>query len=180
MINLLPYKEKNKLRIRIIEKKVSVVLVFFIIFLIILVLICFGLRTFMNYKLQTFKDILIEKEEQLENFQFQNFKNIIISTNQKFTTGLGFFNRQTFLSPTFEKLCSLTPASIYFTNFSFQYIALAEESYPEVHISGWAENREDLFEFKKTLENNFKQVYFSPKSWVKPRHIDFSLSFINE
>jgi hypothetical protein len=49
----------------------------------------------------------------------------------------------------------------------------------QIHISGWAKSRQELFYFKKALEaeREFKEVYFSPDSWVKPTDIKFSLNF---
>lgn len=49
----------------------------------------------------------------------------------------------------------------------------------QIQLSGWAKSRQELFNFKKALEDekNFKEVYFSPDSWVKPTDINFSLNF---
>ena len=72
---------------------------------------------------------------------------------------------------------------MYLTNFSFQKFIEEKEgiisTYADVHISGWINNRDNLFEFKNRLEGvkEFKDIYFLPSSWVKPTNVSFSLEF---
>ena len=46
-------------------------------------------------------------------------------------------------------------------------------------LRGFSPDREYLSQFKKNLESNasFKDVNFPPSTWVKPRDIEFSISF---
>lgn len=178
-INLLPEKEKKELQIEETARKLFLVFLFLFIFLLVLIFILFSLKIYILSQVKIAQDILQSKEEFLSSSRFQNFKKIIEKTNQDFSKIKNFYAEQTFLSPILEKLSNLIPQTIYFTNLSFRKIFQETEFLAEIHISGYAKTRQDLFFFKKDLETEkeFKDVYFSPSSWVTPTDIEFSLSF---
>jgi len=189
-INLLPEKEKKELKMEEIRKKIFVLLVFVLIFLIILIFISFCLKLYISPLARSFQAEIKNKKEVIASPQFQNFKQTIIEANLNLSKIEKFYENQIFLAPILEKLSNLTPKTIYLTNFSFKKIRKEKkqnkketkkkiEIFAEIHVSGSAKNREDLFFFKKALEAEqaFEDVYFSPSSWVKPRDIEFSLSF---
>ena len=179
MINLLPEKEKKELQIEETGRKLSLIFFFLFVFLLVLIFVLLSLKIYILSQVKYSQDILETKEKSLSSFQFQNFKKIIEKTNQDFSKIRNFYDAQIFLTPILEKLSVLAPQTIYFTNLSFKKIFQETELLTEIHISGYAKNRQDLFSFKKDLEaeKEFEDVYFSPSSWVKPGDIDFSLSF---
>jgi len=188
MLNLLPEKEKKELEIEEIAKKLSLVFLFLFVFLLVLIFLCFSLKVYILSQVQYSQDILESKEEVLGSSQFQDFKKNTKETNQNLSKIQDFYANQIFLAPFLEKLSNLTPQTIHFTNLSFKTITLPppsttlpsikEEILAEVHIAGQAETRQELFFFKKDLEEEeeFKDVYFSLSSWVTPTDIEFSLS----
>lgn len=185
MINLLPEAEKIELKMRGVKKRILVILIFVLILLIILTLILLSLQFYLSFKTDSVHKELQQTESSLQSFQFHNLKKIIEKTNSYFAAFTTFYNNQIFLAPILEKLANLTPETIYFTNFSFRKKVEKEdkekeqEIFAEIHITGFVKTREDLFFFKKDLESQdeFKDIYFSPSSWVSPNNITFSLSF---
>jgi len=186
-INLLPEKEKKELEKEKNWKRVFVILVFILIFLGVFISILFPLKIYIVSKTDSLEELVSEKEKSLKSLQFENFQETIKKTNQDLSKIQSFWQQQLSIIPIFEKISSLTPQSIYFTAFSFQkkFKEIEEEGkkigiiFAEVNISGWAENREDLFYYKQDLEKEkaFKEVNFSPSCWLNPTDINFSLSF---
>lgn len=178
LINLLPEEEKKEFEKEKIWEKIFIILIFLLISLLFLILILFFLRIYIDSKIESSRTVLQKQEEELKGVQFKNLQKIITQTNQSLSKIQKFWQQQILITPIFEKISSLTPNSIYFTRFSFRKIYQGQP-YAEISISGLAENREDLFYFRKSLkaEEEFEDVYFSPTSWVEPVNIDFSFSF---
>jgi hypothetical protein len=188
-INLLPEIKKKELEMEIVWRKILLCLIFVLLFFGFLIFILFSLKIYIVSQQESLRKTLIEKEKELKSSQFQSFKEIITKTNQDLSKIQKFWQEQILITPLLEKLSGLAPKSIYFTNFTFQRKIQeikkkekgkeTKEIFAEIHISGFAQNREDLFFFKKNLESqeSFQEIYFSPSSWVNPRDIEFSLSF---
>jgi len=174
-INLLPEQEKIYLKNEDILKKISIILLFVLIAVFFLIFIFFFLKLFFLAKIESSQKQIFQIEKELKSDLFQNFQKTIEEKNQDLFQIQTFRKKQIFIAPIFEKIFSLiTPGSIYFTDFSFQ-----KNFNGQIHFSGWVRNRQELFYFKKDIESkkDFKEVYFSPDSWVKPTDIDFSLNF---
>jgi len=188
MINLLPEKEKRELQIEEIGRKLSLIFLFILIFLLVLIFIVLALKIYILSQAKYSQGILENKEETFRSSQFLNFKQTIKETNQNLSKIKNFYDREIPITSILEKLSTLAPSTIYFTNLSFRKIFQEVEDektgkkeleiLAEIHLSGYAKNREDLFFFKKDLEaeEKFEDVYFSPSSWVIPTDIEFSLS----
>ncbi len=188
-INLLPEKEKKELEMEMVWRKVLLILVFILVFLSLLTLSLFALRTYIITQTEELKTIVSEKRLTLENSGFQNFKTIINQANENLQKLQKFRERQILLTPLIEKLGKLKPPTIYFTTLSFQKKLkeikekesdkIRQEVFAEFYISGWADTRETLFLFKKKLAEveEFKGVYFTPSSWISPSDVNFSFSF---
>ena len=184
-VNLLPEKEKIELKMKDIRKRILAILIFVLIFLIVLMLILLFLQSYLSFKTNSIKEEFQEIQNSLQSSQFRNLKKTIEKTNAHLAEFIFFYNNQIFLAPILEKLGSLTPKTIYFTNFSFRKKTEEKDKkeeqkiFTEINITGWAKTREDLFSFKKDLEtrDEFQDIYFSPSSWISPSNITFSLSF---
>ncbi len=189
MINLLPEKAKRELQVEEIGRKLSLVFLFILIFLLVLIFIVLALKIYILSQAKYSQDILENKEETLRSSQFLNFKQTIEEASQSLSKIKNFYDREIALTSILEKLSGLTPPTIYFTNLSFRKIFQEVEDkktgkkeleiLAEIHLTGYAKTREDLFFFKEDLEreDKFEDVFFSPSSWVIPSDIDFSLSF---
>ena len=185
----MPEKEKRELQVEEIGRKLSLVFLFILMFLLVLIFIVLALKIYILSQAKYSQDILKSREETLRSSQFLNFKQTIEKTNQNLSKIKNFYDKEISLTSILEKLSVLTPSTIYFTNLSFRKIFQEVkdketgkkelEILAEIHLSGYAKNREDLFFFKKDLEeeDKFEDVFFSPASWVIPNDIDFSLSF---
>ena len=122
----------------------------------------------------------MDKQEKISSFNSQDFQGLTIKTNENLLKIKEFKEKRVLFVPVFEKIDLLAKGSIYLTNASFQKNVQEKETVVNVNIDGRAKSREDLFYFKESLgkEENFKDVYFSPGSWVEPINVLFSLSFI--
>ncbi|MBU2578981.1 hypothetical protein KKA09_02595 [Patescibacteria group bacterium] len=203
-INLLPEQEKSELKNKEVLKKISIVMLFVLIATLVLIFALFFLKFFLVAKIESSQKQIFQKEKELKSDLFQNFQKTIEQENQNLFQISIFRQKQILIIPILEKISSLIVSdSIYFTNFSFQKVskeiksdniakqplALKDEAiatgkgkvqtFGQIHLSGWAKNRQELFYFKKNMEaeKNFKEIYFSPNSWVKPTDISFSLNF---
>jgi len=173
MINLLPPTEKkeqkeNKLFLKILDLELL-----FFAFLIFLTLIFFLI-------LIRFQVLIKEKEV------FLSLKNKELILYQEIEKDVDLFNSLTSkvksilksekkATPILEKIISLSPEGISLENISFTLEK--DKNYFQVNLYGFASDRTDLVLLKLKLEENFKEVSFSPESWVKPTDINFSVSF---
>ena len=178
MINLLPEKEKREIEMEVTVRKIFICLIFVSVSLIFLIFILSSLKIYISGQRESLESILVAKEAELRTSEFQNFKKIITKTNQDLSKIQKLWQNQILIVPFFEKISSLVPSTIYFTNFSFKKNQMEKEILAEIHISGFAKNRESLFNFKQNLESekDFKDIFFLPSSWVQPTDVDFSLS----
>lgn len=187
-INLLPQEEKEELTMAAIQRRILLFLLFVLIFFIILILILFCLKFYIALQANSLDNLILEKEKELKSTQFQNFKAQVTTINQNLAKIQNLHQEQILLQPILEKLSSLMPEAIYFTDLSLKKNFVEVENpktsqkekkfFAELRISGFASNRGALFSFKKNLEaeSTFEEVYFLPSSWVKPTDINFSLS----
>lgn len=173
-INLLPETEKKEIAISVIQKKVLIILVFALIAELCFVAILFAVERYsVSFVGQAESDILL-KETQLEEASMQSFKQTVSEANKRMEKIMGLWEGQSFITPVLEKFNVLTPSSIYFTGLSFT----KEDEHSNIGITGFSATRGALFYFKQSLEQeeSFKDVYFTPSSWVKPVEVNFSLT----
>lgn len=175
-INLLPPKEKKALNLEITQRKISLVLAFASISLLVLILMPLVIERFINQEVSKFDISINVKNDELRTKQFQGFKEVVNKTNKDLALITSVWQEQFFLTPVFEKIANLIPLNIYFTSFSFGE-AEGELGF-KISIRGVAQKRDDLFQFKKALEEDsqFENIYFAPYSWIKPVETDFSLT----
>ncbi len=186
MINLLPEKEKNELKKQENWEKFFIVLLFFALSLLFLSFLLWGLNYFVRSKADSFHGELTRMESGINNSEFRDFQEETVKINQDLAKINSYFKGQIFIAPIFERLRDLVPNTIYFTNFSLQKkLKEIEEKGKKkiipvfnVYISGWAENRNDLYLLKEKLEKEpvFENVNFLPDAWVSPKNINFSFT----
>lgn len=173
MINLLPPKEKQ---ILLKEKQFREILILETVILIALSflgLILFLIKTDLKNKILLQETILTQKEQEFKIAKIDNLEKEIKSFNQTLFKLNSFFQSHFYLTDILKDLANLKPSEIYFTSISFN------QKEKELSISGFSPDRTTLTEFKKNLakKENFKEIYFPPSNWIKPKDIEFFVSF---
>jgi len=148
-------------------KKISFFLIHLFLFLIILV---FFLNLF-NLLIKTRTDYLGEKIKEEKTLDLQEFEKTFQKANQTLSQIKEFSRKKISVSSFLKEFSSFLPSTVYLNSLSFQG--------GELKIKGQALTREELYAFKKKLEENprFQEIYFLPYSWIKPLQPDFSLTF---
>lgn len=182
MINLLPEKEKKELESGKNRKVILILGILCLLFLACLILLLFLFKIYFFSQVNSQKQLLFDKERELKSIpQFQDFRQTIKETNQELVKVKNFYQKQILIAPILESLSKLVPSKIYFTRLFIQKPEIAEEEKDylfKINVWGYAENRENLFLFRKALSesDDFKEVDVSLQSWLEPTDIDFSLT----
>ncbi|HDL75140.1 MAG TPA: hypothetical protein ENH06_02065 [bacterium] len=178
MINLLPPKYKEELKLEERLKILLILSILFFSFLISLTLILFSIHIYIQGEIEAQKIIIKNQEEQSEIFENQKIEQEISLINETILNLNSFYKNQFNFTKTLEKISKNILPGIYLTNISINPI-IKENGTLQVSISGFAPFRETLFKFKKNLEKvpEFKELYFPPSNWIDPVNINFNISF---
>lgn len=173
MINLLPPQQKEELKREEKWKLTSLLGILSLVFLLYLSLILFSIKIYISSELESQKIIYDIEEKKFEASEIQDFQKKIISLNQNLSKLDSFYREQVDLTRILEKISATLPPGVYLTNLNWQ------KEMSQIGVSGFAPARENLFEIKKNLEKekDFDNVYFSPSNWVKPKDINFYVTF---
>jgi len=171
MINLLPPQEKIAI---LKEKKIKIILiceVFFLIFLVCFILILLSINIYIKSQAEMANNLFLleektQKTKDIKDLQEKldiNYRNLIkinsFSKNQTSTVD--------FLEDVFKKI----PSEIILTNFSFKKADFS------VSLTGFAGKRDDLLKLKKNLEEEFSEVTFPSSVWINSVNINFNVNF---
>ncbi len=170
-INLLPPKAKTELFEEELKKLIIILGVLILIFLFSLTLILFSVKSHISGQVGSQKTLVDLDKKQFETPEIQTLREKIILINQNLLKLDSFYQKRVNLTETFKKISEIIPPEMYLTVFFYQ-----KETF-QISISGFASNRETLFEFKKNLEKEFPDSYFPPQNWIKPTAIDFQVNF---
>ncbi len=171
MINLLLDEDKRYLSLENTQRKTLVVSLAFSFALLILVLLFFAMKMYLNNRAELLDVQIQEKQVELQGDQLQDFKEAIAQINQNFSQINSAWSKQDKLTPVFEKIYSLTPSAIYFEALSFKD--------GEIRVGGMARERDALLLFKEQLESEemFSNIYFAPFSWIQAINPGFAVTF---
>ena len=169
--NLLPPQTKDELYEEEIKKMIIIFGILILIFLFSFTLILFAINDHISKQIDLKRTVINLEEKNSEAPEIQNLREKIISINRTLSQLDSFYQAQVRLTEIFNKISDILPSQMYLTNFSYQ-----KES-AQVSLSGFSPNREILFEFKKTLENEFPEANFPPQNWIKATDIDFQVNF---
>ncbi|PIU16326.1 hypothetical protein COT20_00670 [bacterium (Candidatus Gribaldobacteria) CG08_land_8_20_14_0_20_39_15] len=193
MINLLPPQDKQNLKREMIFQKVLAIFSLHFTCLLVLAIILGFLSAFLTSKAEHFQKTALQKTQQLQTAQFQTIKDEAIFLNNALNKLQTFWQRQIPVSVFLERFIPLIPQGLYLRTLSFRLSskktnvvqsasATSTNSgqliFAAVQLEGMIDKREELYEFKKTLERqkNFQDIYFSPSSWAKSQYAEFSLN----
>ena len=173
MINLLPPQQKEEGIREEIWKLISILGILSLVFISYLSLILFSIKIYISSELESQKIIYDIEEEKFKASEIQDFQKRIISLNQNVSKLDSFYQEQINLTKILEKISITLPPGVYLTNLNWQ------KEMSQIGVSGFAPTRENLFEMKKNLEKekDFENVYFPPSNWVKPKDINFYVTF---
>lgn len=187
--NLLPPNQKEEIKNESLRKKISLIFLFFGANVCLLMAVIFGFRLYVSGKSADMDKKISILEQKIKEPQFETLKKQIDIANKNLSQISAIRKEQVSSVDVLEKISSLLPENAYLKYFSFQNSfkdigdkekgQLVRSFFAKVTISGVAQDRETLFLFKKSLdqEKSFQNVYFSPSSWVKPTNAEFSVDF---
>jgi len=172
MINLLPQSEKKILRSEEKRKIILILEILVLIFLLCLILILSSVRFYISGLVVAEEIILEQKKKESGLFKDEGVTEKIELANKTFLELESFYESQFKLTKILEGISKIVPERIYLTTLSYQ------SNNSVITISGFAEKRETLFEFKKSLEgeNDLSDPFFPPSTWIKSDDINFNLN----
>lgn len=187
--NLLPPSQKEEIKNESLRKKIILILVLLGANLCFLMAVIFSLRLYISAKNTNVDKKIFALEQEIKGSQFEAIKKQIDTANQNLYKISNTKKEQVSSVDVLAKISSLFPAKSYLQYFSFQNSfkdtenqetkEIARDFFAKIRIGGVAQDRESLFLFKKSLdqEKSFQNVYFDPSSWVKPANADFIIDF---
>lgn len=176
MINLLPQKEKQRLILKSREKLSIIWGIVISVALICLTLILLSIRFYILAETDYQKNILSQREKEVQTADFKNFNSIIQEKNLILSQIDSFYKREIYFSKALKIITDVSSSeTLYLTGFS-----LNRENNGKIQasVSGVSDTRDDLLVFKKNVEED-KEImspYFSPESWVNSKNVQFSLT----
>lgn len=176
MINLLPSQQKEELLNQWRLRLTLILGIVFLSFFLSLFLVLFLVKSYISIDLKT-EEINIEERQKKITLN-QELEKEITESNNLLSELDSFYEKSSNLTHILERINDNLPSGTYLTGFNLSFVK-QEKEMTKVSLSGYSNNRERLIEFKENLEEEdiFSEVYFSPKSWVKPTEIDFGVSF---
>lgn len=177
MINLLPPEQKKELLQEERHKLVLILGLLIVFFLASLFLILLSIKIYISGGVLSQKILVDSEEEKFKISEIQKLEEEIKSTNQNLEKLTSFYKGQPNLTELLEKISKILPEKTYLTTFTLT--SSDKEKKIKISLGGYSPTRELLFEFKKRLEAepDFKEIYFPPSNWIKPKDIDFLATF---
>lgn len=180
MINLLPQEEKLELKLEV-KKRIALILSFLAIFFIFcLSLILFGVEYYIREEKYYQENFIKEFQRQQNIPELEDIQNKLISFNKTLAKIDFFYSKKIYFSDIIEKIAEIIPQKSYLKNLSLDSLpGDPGKKEVKIFISGFVSERDDLFTFKKALEQEpgAKEIFFPPSDWTQPRNIDFQANF---
>lgn len=177
MINLLSPEQKKELLQEERYKLVLILGLLIVFFLASLSLVLLSIKINISGEAQSQKILVDSEEEKFKISEIQKLEEEIKSINQNLEKLNTFYKSQPNLTELLEKISKILPQNSYLTTFTL--VSPAKEKKIKISLGGYSKTRELLFEFKKGLEAepDFKEIYFPPSNWIKPKDIEFLATF---
>jgi len=178
MLNLLPPTEKINLQKKENYQLILILGATVLFFFITLSLILFSVEIYISGQAEAEKILADSEKERFEASETQNLEGEINLINQNLSRLDSFYESQPVWSKSLEEIAEIMPGVMYLNTLSLQPVPKKENKF-QVALGGYCPTREDLYEFKRKLEeeSNFNEVSFPPVSWVKSKDINFSVTF---
>lgn len=186
MINLLPPQDKKEFKKEIVFKKISIILFFHFVGLLILIFALSLTSAFFTQQTKIIKEQSVQQEQQAQSAQFQAYKTDAVAFNNTLNKLESFWRGQISPSVFLANFLPLLSPEAHLKFLSFKISSkktISEDSnqtmFGAIKIEGAFNSREGLYEFKKLLEGQpeFQEIVFAPSSWSRAAFPDFSLNF---
>jgi len=178
MINLLPPKEKENLRLGRIKNLVIILCGTILVVIIFFVLILFFIKFSVLTELDSNKYVLERADKEYQSADISDIKNTIGNYNQAMIKASSFYQKELYISNILAVIFGISkPEGVRFFNISLD--TQKYEDRVEVKVTGGSDTRDNLLLFKKSIEGqkSIKDISFSQESWLNPTNINFSLTF---
>ncbi|PJA01741.1 hypothetical protein COX74_01090, partial [bacterium (Candidatus Gribaldobacteria) CG_4_10_14_0_2_um_filter_41_16] len=120
MINLLPPQDKNEFKKEIIFKKISIILFFHFICLLILIFVLSLISAFFTQQTEIVKEQAVQQEQQAQSAQFQMYKADAAGFNDTLNKLEVFWRGQVLTSDFLEKFLPLISSNVHLKSLSFK------------------------------------------------------------
>jgi len=174
MINLLPPKQKEELKEEEALSLISILGIVVLAFLISLSLILFAIKISFTADLKEQEAHFEQREEELKTPGFQELEKKIKEYNLIFSQLEDFYESQSDLILTLEKISRFLPENIYLTSLTFNPQTF------QVSLGGFSPDSGTLLRLEEELENTkgVKEVILGPEDWwLKADNINFTVDF---
>lgn len=173
MINLLPPDKKKEIFLANIQKMILLFGGIFVSASLCFCLILFAVKYFiMSESVMASSELAMLRGKEGEKINLDKY-------NKIFPDLVAVYGQKVHM---FEVVDNILAVKSEFISFSLVSIQRAPKNSILVKISGNAVSREDLLKLKGVMEknNNFKNIIFSPNSWINEKNPAFNLSFTYE
>jgi len=178
MINILPPKEKESLRLEQTKNLVIILGFVAIVSLICLIFILLSIKYYILSSVDHQKLILQEVEKQRQSPNFAEFKDIIVLYNGILPEIVSFYKEEVYSGDILSVISGIErPEGLYFNKIYIDRDTPGDKT--KVSVFGFSDTRENLLLFQKKLqeESTAKNIYFAPASWINPKDINFTFTF---
>jgi len=171
-LNLLPPKEKEKLELDNLNQLIFFLAIRIAIFLLIFTLLLITTYYCLSILLKEQKRLIEINENDIKIQQLVKMEEKIKNVNQQLHK-INLKQKELVVwTPALEELSKITPSGVYLINFSYRL------SNNEINLSGWAESRDKLINFKDSLEESalFVNLESPLSNLIKQTDINFSFT----
>jgi len=178
MINLLPEKQKEGLRLEKNKKLVTVLAGLFLISLVSFSLILFSVRFYLFGERNEEKIVLDSIEEKYKNPEFLSLKELTQKYNLRLLNLDNFYKEEIYFSDVLKNIAQVERPKGLFLN-AIVVERMKKDNKIKVIISGESASRESFLLFRDNLNNSQKieNLSFPPEYLLKPTDINFSITF---
>jgi len=171
-INLLPPIEKEKLELDNFNQLFFFLAIRIAIFLLIFTFLLITTHYCLSILLKEQKRLIEINENDIRIQQLIKMEEKIKNVNQQLDK-INLKQKELVIwTPILEELAKITPSGVYLVNFSYNL------SVNKINLSGWAENRDKLINFKDSLEKSslFVNLESPLSNLIKQNDINFSFT----
>jgi len=171
-LNLLPPKEKEKLELDNLNQLIFFLAIRIAIFLLIFTLLLITTYYCLSILLKEQKRLIEINKNDIKIQQLVKIEENIKNVNQQL--GKIHLKQKELVvwTPILEELAKITHSGVYLSNFSYNL------SINKINLSGWAESRDKLINFKNSLEESafFVNLESPLSNLIKQNDINFSFT----
>jgi hypothetical protein len=178
MINLLPEKEKEVLRLDQIKNLTIILGSIILVSLVCLILILMAIKFYLLQDVEYQKFLFQQAQKKYQSAETATIKGTIQKYNDALPQVLSFYKKEIYFSDVLNIISEIQKSQgLNFTKISLD--GQNDSRKINIIIAGISADRDSLVDFQKKLqgEQKFKNVSFSPDSWINPTNSNFNVTF---